>query len=279
MEMDITKANLLSAFDEPGCPVCHLRQVMEARHLQTLLADYVNDGKTRMGFGRSQGLCGRHAWLIQATEQSIWKDGLKTTNFYESLATVVHKAMRRYLASDDSRRDEARRQSSRGRYVSRWLTRSDASATLLDRLLADLSPTIECPVCTRVREREVLDVAKLVQELDDPRFRTAFSSSDGLCLPHLRQALACAPDPEKGRLLVEIAENQLDTLLKHLREYQNKHRWSHHPELRTAVENGSWIRAVAFFAGEAIEDSDDALCALRRQALQDFHARSLEPGP
>ena len=276
MDMDITEANLLFAFGQPGCPVCYLRQEMEGRHLQTLLAEYVNDGHTRMVFGRSQGLCAFHAWFLQATEQSIYEDGFKTAILYESLATVVHDAMRRYLArgADRPRPSHLRAWLERSGRLGRWLADAISPTMPAASLLAELSPSIECPVCTRMRELQAMNVAKLVQDMNNDRFRAAFAASDGLCLPHLRQALACTSDPEAAYLLIMTAERQLGTLLGHLREYQNKHRWTHHPELRTASENASWIRSVAFFAGEALESDNDLLQQLRRQALKDYHLHS-----
>ena len=78
MEMDIIKTNLKAAFEKPGCPICRLRQEAEIAYIQTLLYEYVNDGYTRLGFVRSRGACPWHAWLLQASEQIDWGDGLKT---------------------------------------------------------------------------------------------------------------------------------------------------------------------------------------------------------
>jgi hypothetical protein len=59
-------------------------------------------------------------------------------------------------------------------------------------------------------------------------------------------------------------------LLEHLRSYIDKHRWADrsllHPE-----EGASWIRTVAFFAGEYREGrSTDALSAMRKAAMEEY---------
>jgi hypothetical protein len=286
MRMDIARTNLRVAFGKPGCPICRLRAGAEKRYVQTLLYEYVNDGETRLAFMRSQGLCSHHAWFVQANEQLLFDDGLKTAIIYESLGTPVHTALAHYLAQQDASPDDGQAQPVRFALkrggLCRWLVRTGRLGRWLaerlfreapaEALLADLSPSGECPVCKKGREREEIDLRKLVDELADPQFRAWFGASDGLCLPHLRKALAYAPDKPSACLLAEIATAQLTALLTHLRAYMDKHRWKDRPELRTPREEASWIRIVAFFAGEARDDQDDSLRQLRQQALWNYTA-------
>jgi len=241
---------------------------------------------------RSQGLCSYHAWFVQANEQLLWNDGLKTAIIYESLGTLVHTALTRYLARQDAPPGDQAQSPRFTRKLGglfplgssgsscKWLVRTSRLGRWLaarlfkeapaEALLADLSPSEECPICKKGREREEIDLRKLVDELADPQFRAWFAASDGLCLPHLRKALTYAPDGSSVHLLTEITAVQLAALLTHLRAYMDKHRWKDRPELRTPREEASWIRIVAFFAGEARNDQDDSLRQLRQQALWDY---------
>lgn len=296
MQMDITRTNLQVAFGKPGCPICRLREEAERRYVQTLLYEYVNDGETRLGFMRSQGLCAHHAWFVQANEQLLFNDGLKTAIIYESLGTLTHATLMRYLAQEVSSPDAGRTWPSLSAFrrgnlslllsskgglcgwlirlgrLGRWLAKHLFRKAPAEGLLMDLFPSEECLVCKKGREREDIDLYKLLSELADLRFRARFAASDGLCLPHLRKALAYAPDRESAQYLVEVSARQLATLLTHLRAYIDKHRWSDRPELRTPWEEASWIRIVAFFTGEARNDQSDFLRELRRKALGDYSA-------
>jgi len=286
MRMDIARTNLRVAFEEPGCPICRLRAGAERRYVQTLLYEYVNDGETRVGFVRSRGLCSYHAWFVQANEQLLFSDGLKTAIIYESVAIQVHDALQHYLAQPISPAGEGSARPTpfavERNGLCRWLVRAGRlgrwAATHLFReapaagLLADLSPSAECPVCKKGREREEIDLRKLMDELADPQFRAWFRASDGLCLSHLRRALAYAPDELSAHTLAEIAAEQFTALLTHLQAYIEKHRWNDRPELRTPQEEASWIRMAAFFAGEARDDQDESLRQVRQQALCNYSA-------
>ncbi|MBC7237194.1 MAG: hypothetical protein H5T69_15235, partial [Chloroflexi bacterium] len=236
--MDIIRAHLKAAFEKPGCPVCRLCQEAEIAYIRTLLYDYVNDGLTRLGFIHSQGWCPRHAWLLQASEQLDWGDGLKTAIIYESVASLVQKNLSAYLtrypaaatpesyASHEQECGEWRRGLRRlGDVVAGWFGKRPPDLASTNRLLARLSARAECPVCEVIAGKESLIVAKLADGVLDARFRAALRASDGLCLPHLREALACSPSEEATHLLVEAADEKLTLLLAHLRGYIDKHRW------------------------------------------------------
>ncbi len=290
MEMDIIKANLKAAFEKPGCPVCRLCQDAEVAYIQTLLLDYVNDGLTRLGFVRSQGLCAYHAWLLQAAEQLDWGDGLKTAIIYESVASLVHKSLSAYLSKHPpltmppalplrEKPEGWRGRLARwGDTLAKWLSIRRPPPASPDGLLAKLAPRGECPVCEATQGKEALIVAKLAEGILDPQFWAAFRASEGLCLVHLRQALACSPREEASRLLAKVAHEKLSVLLTHLRGYMNKHRWEDRTLLRPE-EKAAWVRIVAFFVGEPREGrSTDALSAMRQEAMQDYFRSTQQNG-
>jgi len=287
MEMDIYSANLKAAFEKPGCPVCRLRQEAETAYIHRLQHDYVNDGVTRLGFVRSQGLCADHAWLFQASEQLGWNDGLKTAIIYESVASQVlqslstHLRKHRQLAGAASVSVQTKKPG--GLYgwlarqkaiVDRWSGKRPPMPSSVAHLLARLEPQAKCPICEAIQGTESLIVAKLANEVLDPRFAAAFRASDGLCFPHLRQVLACSPSEDAAYLLVQAAQEWLVALLDHLRGYLDKHRWEDR-SLLDPQESAAWIRTVAFFAGEYREGcSTDALSAMRQTAMEEHSSRA-----
>jgi hypothetical protein len=143
-------------------------------------------------------------------------------------------------------------------------------------LLTGISPQQPCHACKIVDRSEETNLAWLVRESADPKFRAWYAASDGLCLPHLRRALAQAEEAETARFLVEVVVNKLTPLLADLQEYGRKHIWQFKQEPKYPWEQASWIRAVAFFAGEAEKDAGEDIYRLRRQALTDYRTRPVK---
>ncbi|MHB0858047.1 MAG: DUF6062 family protein [Anaerolineae bacterium] len=276
-EMDIVRSNLVVAFEQPGCPACRLRLQAERQHLMTLLHEYVNDGATRVALVSSDGPCPRHAWLMQEYEQSPWDDGLKTSILLESVAARVSESLENYLGRPAPtsegggwRRGLAARLGRLG-CLGQALALRVVPARAAADLQSRLAPSRSCPICENVEGRDRGHVSKLVRELDDIHFRALYATSDGLCLPHLRLALACSPGEESSRWLIQGAHNHLERLLSEVRSYMHKHRWQHRPELKTVRERASWIRLVAFLGSEAAT-TPEVVQRAREEALPAYRA-------
>jgi hypothetical protein len=291
--VDFILLQLKLALREPGCPICRLMHEVERRFLFYVLYENVNDGTTRAHLLHSLGLCPGHAWAMQATEQGRWNDGMGTGAIYEDLTARVLGTLSDYLE-----RSARPGRTSLTRLIvrlfglerfDRWLkcrTRlgcrqsgRSAQASPVKALLARLSPLGRCRLCETVEQSEKANLGWLVSHLTDPEFRSPYAAADGLCLAHLRGALACAREEETARHLVKSAADRLGLLLLDLKEYGRKHSWTHRDEPKYPWEQASWIRAVAFFAGEAREDQGDGVHRMRRQALTDHRLRPNErPG-
>jgi hypothetical protein len=288
--VDFILLQLKLALREPGCPICRIMHEVERRFLLYVLYENVNDGTTRAHLVRSLGLCPRHAWDMQATEQGRWNDGMGTGAIYEDLTARVLGTLSEYLE-----RSVTPGRTTLARLIIRlfglerfdrwrtWRTRIDrrqsgpsAQASPVKALLARLSPLGRCRLCETVEHSEKANLAWLVSHLTDPEFRTLYAASDGLCLAHLRGALAFAEEQDTARHLVRLAADKLGPLLSNLKEYGRKHSWTHRDEPKYPWEQASWIRAVAFFAGEPREDQGDGLHRVRRQALLDCRLRPNE---
>jgi len=127
------------------------------------------------------------------------------------------------------------------------LGRSDGSLSQLPR---ELLPQTECPACAQVRYSEATDLQWLVRECSNPDFREKYRSSDGMCLPHLRTALDIAGDGATAAFLLQVAQERLTPLRHDLSEYLRKFNYQYRDEPKTAAEQASWRRMVAFLIGE-----------------------------
>ena len=275
--MSLATVGLRLAFRECGCPVCRLRQQAERRYLFTLLYENVNDGGARSHLVRGLGLCQEHAWALQAVEQERWHDGLGVGIIYEDLAGRVLASLTEYLEQNSlSRADTRARLGQRleswgamGRWLARRLLPSAPGASLL----AHVSPAARCRACEIVDRMGRVQLDWLLQGLAEPEFRDLYGASDGLCLPHLRRALAGARAEQAVHCLAEVAAAQLGPLVHDLKEYVRKRDWNNREEPKQLWEQASWVRAVAFFAGEAPQAEGEDVYRLRREATAAYHQR------
>jgi hypothetical protein len=283
--LDMITLDLKLAFREPGCPICRLRQKAEERYLYNLLYENVNDGTARLFWVRGLGFCPHHTWMLQAIEQQYWNNGMGVGILYEDLTGRVLNALSSYLAQHYSSHPKPEaghrfglknfgawleQQGQVGHWLARRLFPSPLPAA---PLLARLSPRQACHVCEVVDPSEEASLTWLVRESADPKFRGWYAASDGLCLPHLRRALAQAEAPETVRFLAQVAADKLTPLLADLQEYGRKHIWQFQQEPKYPWEQVSWIRAVAFFAGEADKGIGDVIEESRQQALREYRTR------
>jgi len=224
--------DLFEAFADPGCPVCALSRQAVSRYMGATNYDSLGDPDIRRRFEASMGFCNRHAhqWLEEAFI-------LGTAQMYRDILLQA--------------REEVRQRRWRGggalRKVGSLLSRQQAEPGEGDRFLR---PTAPCPACEILAETEARLTRTLVQGVAEPDFRAAFTASDGLCIPHLRTALAAAPREDAFNALRDRALATEDILLAHLEETIRKHdyRFRHEP---AGDEKGSPARAVSHVAGHS----------------------------
>jgi hypothetical protein len=265
--IDLMAASLIRICRKPGCPMCVARRQAEAKYIEGILWEGVSDGDYRAKLKRSLGFCPPHAWALQATEDTHWSDGLGTSLIYAELT-------RRVVDMLDSYQKNQAAQSMRG--PGRWLTRLLRRfwpSPLARTLPTQLAPQQMCPVCDIGQDAENRFIHTLLAGYQTDQVRTAFSRSDGLCLGHLRQALDQA-NSEATAFLVGVTLDKLRPLAADLTEYDRKHAWHFRNEPKGEREQQAWVRAVAFFAGEANEARLERVNERRRRALAVFHTDS-----
>ena len=245
---DLITLGLKMAFQERGCPICRLRAQAEHRYMLSLLREHVNDGATRQHIIPALGFCPTHAWYLQRLEATHWQDGLGMGIIYEDLLKRTRAGLDAYIEERRSRQAQEPRWRQRLRIFWHRLFGGAHSTSFP----VGMAPSAPCRVCTIGAENETTHLIWLVKHIKDQEFSRLYARSDGLCLPHLRRALHLAEEtaPEAAVLLAEDARKRTDILLAHLQEYIRKHGWQHRHETKRAQEEESWIRAVAFYAGE-----------------------------
>lgn len=178
------------ALGDGGCPVCRLAVRAAARFLDMLSYENVNDPGIRAQLRASRGLCNYHAWRFVDEAD----DGLGTAIIYLDIVDSL-------LGSLEAQGAGLRRlgDALRGRR---------AAADLAGRL----APAAKCLACLQLEGSARRYIDTLLAHLADAELREGYAASAGLCLPHLREALARSETSEEARLLVRPVAERLDAL-------------------------------------------------------------------
>ncbi len=240
-----TYYDLLDAFRLEGCPACRVSLAGMERYFESLTYESVNDPRLRDEIRAAHGFCRPHSyqWLQQPR-------ALSTAIIYRDVYTHVQDELR------------ALRYDERGLFasialflLSRPYFQSARGipallAALLRRMSARevLEAEERCLACRVLSYEEEKAVGTLVGSIDEEGFEEAYSSSTGLCLPHLKQALAGAPHQAAFQSLVEVELARQDVLLGQLEEVIRRENPRFHG-LPPGPERGAPGRAVRAAAG------------------------------
>lgn len=232
MDRSKTHYDLRDAFAGDGCAICALTQSAVDRYFATLNYEAAGDRGVRAHLRQTLGFCQPHAhrWLTAS----------------HVLATAVIYAEVLDQARTDLRSLSYRRSGPRlpSLLRSRRNDESDAVTAMPPRASAP------CPACVVHTDSEKMLLSTLLTGFTDTAFREAFARSPGLCLPHLRPALAQAPDEATFTALRAAALAHEETLLAHLREVIRKHDYRFTEEL-AGDERGAGPRAIRHVVGDA----------------------------
>jgi hypothetical protein len=226
--------DLITACAQPGCPVCNLVQQAVSNHIRTLLAsESLIDPKIREELRYAQGFCAQHTWLMLDERLG---DALGVSILYQDILNHASKRIQAAQAAPGLFEGLRRR-------ITRLFSgRSPAAQQLL-------SPEQPCPACKMCDSTTHLVVGVLVDALDEPALVQALSSSGGLCLPHMDQALQAAAMPRAYQALQSICQARIESLRAELGEFIRKsdYRFSKEP---VGSEGNAWKRAANLTAGE-----------------------------
>lgn len=228
---------LLDACKETGCPVCRLGQASAARHLKHLIFDGVNDIPARAVLRESYGYCNEHAWMLPEAGESA---PLGIAIIHRDVLNTLRK---RLAETEFGGKPQTSFRALFGGKSRRGVEAGDEAGYL--------PATAVCPACVQRAEAEQLALASLLEALDkeDEAMKAALAASEGLCLAHLRAALAQARKAHTFSSLAAIAGQQLETLIGELDEFVRKSDHRFRDERISAAEADSWRRAVQRVSG------------------------------
>jgi hypothetical protein len=222
---------LLEACREPGCPVCRLEQQGVERYLDNQFYENVNSPAWRDHLRASRGFCHEHVWL--AVNQRLG-DALGFSIIYHDIANSLLRA----LNEDASPARASRRGASLREQV--------------ERLLVVLTPRKRCPVCEHREEVTRNILSALADDLRTTEITDALQASEGICLPHLRQALGYVNEASVYETLLRIHRAKLENLRNELAEFIRKNDYQAIKE-GFGSEGDAWLRAIALVAGSRKE--------------------------
>lgn len=220
-----TYCDLLEALHQEGCPVCRLSVEGIRRYFDSIAYECINDLDIRSMFCASHGFCWQHTrqWLEQPRL-------LGTAIIYQDVLAALTRELRAL---------EYRRPGPWERLKS-LLKRGKARGVL--------EAGEPCPACRLVEVEEKVALGCLLEHVDEWEFEEVYVASDGLCLPHLRAALAAAPDEITFEILVNAAVSMHESLGRQLdvviRYFAPEYRYQPLGEERTAAG-----RAIRYTAG------------------------------
>jgi hypothetical protein len=227
--------DLRDALAEPECAICRLTAEAADQYLESLLWESVNDPEVRHDIRQAHGFCHEHSWRLARHRASLGAT-IITNDVLRDLLRVMEGAQFEALPILSLRRTQEA------------LDPKQPAAATAD-VVAQLSPQQPCPVCVEAEKMERIYLNSLVENLvGEDGLLAAFQSSDGLCLPHLRQALTQVRDEAVFEALLEAQRVIWERLADHLSEIIRKADYRFQDEA-PGEESGASLRAIAALAG------------------------------
>ncbi len=222
---------LVDACAREGCPVCRCLEDDGLRHLDAILYEQVNDPEMRRRLHGSRGFCNWHTWMLPRVPNSPSGAAI----LYEDIVGRVLRGTRRLGEGAGPSRPAS------------WFHR-------LLRLRRRLAPSPAdggrepCPVCVWSARAEASYVGTILRFVDDPQFVRAYAESEGLCLPHLLDAVERGRGVAGLRRLLDRTLPKWEALRSDLERFVGKHDYRN-AEPFSEPEASSYERAYRMLAG------------------------------
>lgn len=168
--------DLRDTLTQPGCPVCRLKADSTDRFLDSLLWESVNDPDRRQKIRQARGFCHKHTWRLVRPGASLGV-AIITRDVLQSVLEAIGSATFRALSFWSLRRAHE-------------AISLKQPTTATAELVAQLEPQTRCTACAWAEKMEGIYLMTLLSNLlGEDDLLAAYEASDGLCLPHFRQAL------------------------------------------------------------------------------------------
>jgi hypothetical protein len=228
--------DLRDALALSGCPVCRLKAKATDRYLDSLLWENVNDPGVRTSIRRARGFCNQHAWELTRHDAASLGVVILTRDVLQSVLEVMENAQFQAPPVLSLRRTQE-------------AFSPDQPTVATADLVGKLAPQAACPACVEADKMESIYLNALVENLmGDDGLLADYQASDGLCLPHFRQALTRVRDEQVYDALMNAQQALWERLVGHLSEIIRKSDYRFKDEPR-GEESGAWLRATSAISG------------------------------
>jgi hypothetical protein len=217
---------LIDACSERGCPLCRCLLAESRRYLESLLHEQVTDVETRRRIRLAWGFCNWHTWMLADVAGSTFGAAI----IYEDL---VGRLLRRT--------GELRHRPRPAGWLGS-LRRRRPRATLVDLWKRRTA----CPACVDAAGTETRYLDTVLTFVDDEALRSAYAFSDGLCAPHLVQAVERGT--ESADALVTRTRQAWARIGRDLSAFVGKHDHRNRQPF-TEAEAAACARALEMLAG------------------------------
>lgn len=227
--------DIIAACAQPGCPVCQLGNKVVRGYLDMILYESVADPDIRDQLRASLGYCKQHAWLLPKIGKGNF---LGVAIIYQDLLGIVNKTLPQVRQS--------RLRKGFARLGQRFFIRKKSPQPHEYRVL----PEQNCPACALRDETEANVLKIMIKALvkKDEEMQNALKKSDGLCLPHVRQALTVTQNTTATNILIALTEEKIAEIQEYLKEFIRKHDYRFQHE-QIGREKESWKQAITFIVG------------------------------
>jgi hypothetical protein len=220
---------LIEACAQPGCPLCRCLVAQGRSYLSAVLYEGVTDPETRRAIRRSWGFCNWHTWMLKDLETSAFGAAIVC----EDLVTLA------------VRRTQRLRRRGRLGALRAWLGAPRRRRPALVDLYARRAA---CGACVDAADTEARYLETLLHVVDDEALRAAYTSSDGLCVPHVVLAVERGSAPPAVDALVARTRETWARLGRELAGFVSKHDHRNREPV-TDAEASSRARAFEMLAG------------------------------
>ena len=233
---DPINTDLLDAFKQPGCPVCRLERNAVDGYLDELFQSNFNDIAVRQSLRESLGLCREHSWQML---NSKFGDDLTFSLIYHDILQSAITVLQSVEKPPQTPKP-----------IFSMIERFKHNPTeKYKTAVFPLTPQKRCPACEQRNRTARLAPENLGVSLENEAKSKALTSSDGLCLPHLRLAFMQMQDATVYQTLLAISNKKLESLRRELVEIIREN------EIQSAKKGfkemkSTWARIISVIVGE-----------------------------
>jgi hypothetical protein len=227
--------DLRDALAQPDCAVCRLKAGAANQYLEGLLWENINDPDVRHNIRLALGFCHEHAWELARHRGSV------------GVTIITHDIIQNVLRMTEDAHYQTLPVLSLRRTQEALDPKQPAAATA--EAVTRLLPQRPCSACVEADTMEDIYLRTFVEYLlGEDGLLADFQSSDGLCLPHFRQALTLVRDETVFEALTSAQRSIWEKLANHLSEIIRKSDYRFKNEPR-GEESGASLRAIAALSG------------------------------